>query len=111
MALFSHGKIVTILQYFTDRVEDYWHILYPLVESDKRQKDKFLYFYDVSKKAIDYKGEFSSGGIYLFYGYDGKYHLHTLELAQYSLACWVAWRNTGKDEWQKRALLHCDWLY
>jgi len=110
MALFSHGKIVTVLQYFTDKVEDYWHILYPLVPKKERDNDRYLYFYDISKKATLYKGKFNEDGLYLFLGYDGEYHLHALELAQYSLACWLAWRKSGEELWKRRALLHCDWL-
>jgi len=108
--MFSHGKIITILQYFTDKIDDYWHILYPLTLPMSRQKDKYLYFYDISRKATDYDGEFSKDGLYLFYGYDGKYHLHALELSQYSLACWLAWRKTNDDTWLNKAMLHCNWL-
>jgi len=108
--LFSHGKMITILQYFTDRFDDYWHILYPVIFKEERGKDKYLYFYDISRKALDYDGKFSKEGIYLFYGYDGKYHLHPLELSQYALACWIAWRNTNNTFWLDKALLHCDWL-
>ena len=110
MSLFSHGKIITILQYFTEKVEDYWHILYPHTLRLKREQDDYLYFYDISRKALDYNGEFSEEGIYLFKGYDGKYHLHPLELAQYSLACWLAWRKTDDNTWVNKAMLHCDWL-
>jgi len=108
--MFSHGKLITISQYFTDKVDDYWHILYPLVFKEEREKDKYLYFYDISRKAIDYAGRFSSDGIYMFYGYDGKYYIHALEIAQYSLACWVAWRKSNNKYWLGKALLHCDWL-
>jgi len=108
--LFSHGKIITILQYFTDKVEDYWHILYPVISLEERRNNPYLYFYDISKKATEYNGEFSKEGLYLFKGYDGKYHLHALELAQYSLACWQAWRQTKDDKWCDIAILHCDWL-
>ena len=108
--MLAHGKLITILQYFTDKVEDYWHILYPLTSVYEREQDPYLYFYDISRKALDYNGEFSNEGIYLFKGYDGKYHLHPLELAQYALACWLAWRKTEDEVWLEKALLHCDWL-
>jgi hypothetical protein len=107
---FSHGKFITILQYFTDRYDDYWHILYPLTLEKERENDAYLYFYDISRKALDYDGKFSNDGIYLFLGYDGKYHLHALELSQYSLACWLAWRKTSDDTWKDKALIHCNWL-
>ena len=110
MNILSHGKLVTALQYFTDRVEDYWHILYPLCDPDKRKGDPFLYFYDLSRKAIDFDGQFTEDGIYLFKGYDGKWHLHALEIAQYALACWMAWRKTKEKHWLKAALRQCDWL-
>ena len=110
MSIFSHGKLVTVLQYFTDSVDDYWHILYPVTDPLKRNQDHYLYFYDISRKALDYDGDFSTEGIYLFEGYDGKYHLHPLELAQYSLACWLAWRKTDDNIWVNKAMLHCDWL-
>ncbi|WP_066351156.1 D-glucuronyl C5-epimerase family protein [Aliarcobacter skirrowii] len=110
MGILSHGKVTTVLQYFTDKFDDYWHILYPVVLQEERNKDKYLYFYDISRKAIDYTGEFSDEGIYLFYGYDGNYHIHALELSQYSLACWLAWRKTDETTWLNKALLHCDWL-
>jgi len=108
--ILSHGKLVAILQYFTEKVDDYWHILYPIINEDERKKDKYLYFYDISRKALDYKGKVSDDGIYLFYGYDNKYHIHALEIAQYSLACWLAWRKTNDYYWLKKAMLHCDWL-
>ena len=110
MNILSHGKPITILQYFTGKFDDYWHILYPITLLLDREKDRYLYFYDISRKAIDYEGEFSSEGLYLFLGYDEKYHLHALELAQYSLACWLAWRNTQDPKWRDKALLHCAWL-
>ncbi len=106
----GHGKPVAVLQYFTDRVDDYWHILYPLTEPQKRKEDPFLYFYDISRKATDFNGPFSDEGIYLFKGYDGQWHIHALEISQYALACWLAWRKTQKRIWLERALLHCDWL-
>ena len=108
--MLSHGKLIALAQFFTDKIEDYWHILYPLNPSDKRAADPYLYFYDTSRKAIDYRGPFSPEGWYLFQGYDGKYHLHALELAQYALACWQAWRTTSEDVWVARAMRHCDWL-
>lgn len=108
--MLSHGKLITILQYFTSKFDDYWHILYPVTDPLRREEDPYLYFYDISRKALDYDGEFSNEGIYLFEGYDGKYHLHPLELAQYSLACWLAWRKTDDNVWVKKAMIHCDWL-
>ncbi|WP_456450173.1 D-glucuronyl C5-epimerase family protein [Hydrogenimonas sp.] len=110
MSIFSHGKLVTVLQYFTDRVDDYWHILYPLIDPKNREADPFLYFYDISRKATDFSGPFSDDGIYLFKGYDGSWHLHALEISQYTLACWLAWRKTADDIWLQRAMHHCDWL-
>ena len=106
----NHGKIVTVLQYFTDKVDDYWHIVYPITLQKEREKDEYLYFYDLSRKALDYRGEFSDNGIYKFLGYDGKYHIHALELSQYSLACWLAWNKTKNNMWLDKAMLHCDWL-
>ncbi len=50
MKIFNHGEIVTILQYFTDEVDDYWHILYPLTNVYEREQDHYLYFYDISRK-------------------------------------------------------------
>jgi len=110
MNIFTHGKLIAILQYFTDRVDDYWHILYPLTESQRRKEDPFLYFYDISRKATDFSGPFSDEGIYLFKGYDGQWHIHALEISQYALACWLAWRKRGAEMWLNRAMLHCDWL-
>ena len=110
MRLFSHGRWVALAQFFTDKIEDYWHILYPPIPLEKREADPYLYFYDISRKALDYRGPFDSKGIYLFHGYDGKPHLHALEIAQYALACWLAWRKTGESVWKERALRHCDWL-
>jgi len=107
---FSHGKLVTILQYFTDKVDDYWHIIYPITSNKDRSEDKYLYFYDISRKATDYNGQFTKDGLYMFLGYDGKYHLHALELSQYSLACWLSWRKSMDVKWVEKAMLHCDWL-
>lgn len=110
MNILSHGKLITILQYFTDKVEDYWHTLYPLVRTQERRDDPFLYFYDISAKATRYDGLFNEDGIYLFEGYDGAWHLHALEISQYSLACWLAWRKTGETIWLDKAMRHCAWL-
>ncbi|MCG9603409.1 D-glucuronyl C5-epimerase family protein, partial [Vibrio sp. Isolate31] len=108
--IFSHGKFTTILQYFTGNYDDYWHILYPKVDASEREKDTYLYLYDISRKAFDYLGEFSAEGIYYFKGYDGKMHIHALELSQYSLACWLAWRKTSCISWVELAIKHCEWL-
>lgn len=110
MKLFNHGKLITILQYFTDKAEDYWHTLYPFVRTQERLDDNFLYFYDISSKATEYNGLFNENGIYLFEGYDGAWHLHALEISQYSLACWLAWRKTGQMIWIDKAMEHCEWL-
>ena len=110
MKIFSHGKAISFLQYFTDSVEDYWHILYPLTDPQERKNDRYLYFYDISKKALDFGGPFDENGIYLFAGYDGGWHLHALEIAQYALASWLAWRKTADSVWLERAMRHCDWL-
>ena len=110
MKIFNHGKAITILHYFTDKVEDYWHILYPVTAGTERHGDSFLYFYDISRKATEFTGDFSSDGIYLFPGYDGNNHLHALEISQYSLACWLAWRQNNATQWSNQAMLHCDWL-
>ncbi len=109
---FSHGKIVSALQYFTDNVQDYWHILYECdsmyVFSDRICQ--LRYFYDISAKAIKYKGKFNEKGIYLFKGYDGRWYLHALEIAQFALASWVAGVKTGMSIWFRKALIHCNWL-
>ena len=110
MSVFSHGKLITVLQYFTDKIDDYWHILYPVVTQSSRIEDPYLYFYDISRKATDYKGQFNNDGIYLFKGYDKQWHLHALELSQYSLACWLAWVKTSGDVWLQKAIKHCVWL-
>jgi len=110
MNLFSHGKLVSVMQYFTERVEDYWHILYPLIGPEGRNGDLYLYFYDISRKATDFDGPFSNDGIYLFKGYDGRWHIHALEISQYALACWLAWRKTSDEVWSKRAMRQCEWL-
>jgi hypothetical protein len=106
----THGTFTAIVQFFFKNVQDYWHILYPLIPLREWCRDKFLYFYDLSGKATQYTGNFSKDGIYLFMGYDGNDHLFPLEIAQYSLACWVAKAKTGDDSWIQKALLHCDWL-
>lgn len=110
MGIFSHGRFVAVLQYFTKNIDDYWHILYPITMLKDLEEDKYLYFYDISRKATDYKGEFFEDEIYMFLGYDGKYHIHALEIAQYSLACWIAWRKTKDKIWAMRALKNCGWL-
>jgi hypothetical protein len=106
----NHGKFISILQYFTDKYQDYWHIIYPINKKKDIDKDKYLYFYDISKKALEYNGEFSKNKIYLFLGYDENYHEYPLEIAQYSLASWLSWRKTKNEKWLKSAMLHCDWL-
>lgn len=110
MSIFSHGKIITVLQYFTDKVDDYWHILYPVVLKAERNDDQYLYALDISRKALDYNGKFTSNGIYLFKGYDGDDHIYALEISVYALASWLAWRKTKDSIWLDKALLHCDWL-
>ena len=39
-----------------------------------------------------------------------KFHLHSLEIAQFSLACWIAWRNQKSKYWLTNAILNCNWL-
>ena len=107
--MLSHGKLITILQYFTDKVDDYWHILYPIEDKKARDEDKYLYFYDNSRKAIDFEGEFKEG-IYQFLGYDGEYHTHFLEIAQYTLASFVAWRKKNDEFYLQQALRHSNFL-
>ncbi|KJF92738.1 hypothetical protein UB33_05955 [Photobacterium angustum] len=104
--MLSHGKLVTALQFFTPIFQDYWHIIYPV----NKNTDGFNYYLDNSKKATTYKGEFNSEGIYLFFGYDGKYHEHALESAQYGLACWEAYHQSKNNSWKIKALKQCDWL-
>lgn len=106
----SHGVFTVFLQYFTDNYQDYWHILFPLILWEERENNKMLYFWDTSRKATGYNGQFSDDGIYQFKGYDKKYHVHALEGAQYSLACWSAWNNNNEEKWKNQALIHCDWL-
>jgi hypothetical protein len=106
----SHGILTVILQYYTERFQDYWHILYPGILLKKRLQDPFLYFWDISRKAIEYQGPFSEEGIYLFKGYDGQYHLHALEVTVYTIGAWCAWKNTQHNYWKDKALKHCDWL-
>ena len=108
--MLSHGKFYTIAHFFTDKVDDYWHILYPVCSVEEREKDRYLYFIDISRKALDYKGEFGDDGVYAFLGYDGKYHLHALEIAQFGLASWLAWRKSGDAQWADKALIQCRWL-
>ncbi len=110
MSIFSHGKLITVLQYFTDKIDDYWHILYPVISKEQRDVDSYLYVMDISRKALDYKGSFSSEGIYLFSGYDGEDHIYALEISIYSLASWLAWRKTDEQIWLDKALVHCNWL-
>ena len=105
----SHGKIFSFLQFFTGYFQDYWHILYPVMDWNDPSKP-YAYFYNIERKALDYSGPFTDDGIYLFYGYDQKYHIHALELAQYGLACWLAWSNARGEQWLERALRHSDWL-
>ena len=62
-----------------------------------------LYPYDISPKATNYKGPFKDDSIYLFKGYDKKYHLHALEIAQFSLS-WIAWRNENSNCWSIKRL-------
>ncbi len=108
--MYSHGRLIAAAQFLTDKIDDYWHIVYPLTNSREMEKDPYLYYYEISRKATDYRGEFSPDGLYMFYGYDGKYHLYALELAQYALACWLAWRKNGDSMWLDKAMLHSDWL-
>jgi hypothetical protein len=108
--MLSHGKFYTIAHFFTDKVDDYWHILYPVLSKEKREEDKYLYFLDLSRKALDYDGELKENGVYQFLGYDGDYCAHPLEIAQYGLASWLAWRKSGDEQWIEHALNQCSWL-
>ena len=108
--MLSHGKFYTIAHFFTDKVDDYWHILYPVCSVQEREKDKYLYFIDLSRKALDYKGKFSEEGVYTFLGYDGDHYFHALEIAQFGLASWLAWRKDEDEKWIHMALTQCQWL-
>ncbi len=108
--MLSHGKLYTIAHFFTDKVDDYWHILYPVPSLKEREEDKYLYFLDLSRKALDYDGEVDENGVYQFLGYDGNWYIHPLEVAQYGLASWLAWRKSGDEQWIEHALHQCNWL-
>ncbi len=108
--MLSHGKFYTIAHFFTDKVDDYWHILYPVFSKRERKEDRYLYFLDLSRKALDYDGGLSKHGVYQFLGYDGNYCAHPLEIAQYGLASWLAWRKSGDEKWIEHALSQCNWL-
>lgn len=108
--MFSHGKLIAFIQYFTPRIQDYWHIIYPIEAVEKKSENKYLYFYDISKKATSKNVRLDQQGVYLFYGYDGLYQYHALEIAQYGLACWVAWAKTDVEFWKNQALIQSDWL-
>ena len=105
-----HGFMIPIAQYYTSYFEDYWHTLYKVTKPKMLQDDPFLYPYDISPKATKYNGPFTNDSIYLFKGYDKKFHLHSLEIAQFSLACWIAWRNQKSKYWLTNAILNCNWL-
>jgi heparosan-N-sulfate-glucuronate 5-epimerase len=105
----SHGKFTAVLQYFTANYQDYWHLLYDAnfpVDADIN----YIYFFDISKKYTEYKGKKDPHGIYLFEGYDGEYHYHPLEIAQYSLAAWCHFSKTGYKNVALDAIKQCDWL-
>jgi hypothetical protein len=106
----THGLLVPIIQYYTSYFDDYWHTLYKVTQQEILLEDPFLYPYDISPKATKYRGPFADDSIYLFKGYDKKYHLHSLEIAQFSLACWIAWRNQKSKYWLKNAILNVNWL-
>ena len=106
----SHNKAISALQFFTDKFDDYWHLLYKITPRDDRKTDNFLYFYDISPKAIQNRYPLDKNGVYLFLGYDKKYHYHALEIAQYALACWLAWRKTHRSKWLSLAITNCNWL-
>ena len=108
--MFSHGKHIAALQFFTDKIDDYWHINFPIISSKRLKNDKIIYPLDFSAKATTYRGRFNSDKVYLFYGYNRKYHLHALEIANYSLGAWCAYALTQEDKWKKSALINCDWL-
>lgn len=106
MSIFSHGKAISALQFFTDKYQDYWHTIYP-INSDNSQ---YNYFLDNSSKSLAYKGAFTDEGIYLFLGYDGNHYEHALEIAQFGLSCWQSYSKTGNQCWLDKAILHCKWL-
>jgi len=103
----SYKSLNTILMYFGLGKEEYWHIDYPEYNFDYNGKN---YFWDISKKAIWFEGEFDEDGIYLYKGADGKNYYSVINLAQYALGSYEQYLKDGSKKWYDEFIKHCDWL-
>jgi heparosan-N-sulfate-glucuronate 5-epimerase len=103
----SYKSLSTILNYFGLGKEDYWHIDYPEYDFPYNGKN---YFFDISKKATWFEGEFDKNGIYLYKGSDGKNYYSVINLAQYALGAYEEYLKTNEPKWYSEFIKHCDWL-
>lgn len=108
--LFKKGRLVSAVQFFTPKIQDYWHILYQVNEIMSRKSIIENYYYDISPKATLYGGDFFSDGVYAFRGYDDLLHYYPLEIAQYCLACILSYNKTGNEKWLDSAVIQGTWL-
>ena len=108
--LFKKGRLVSAVQFFTPRIQDYWHILYQVNDTTSRKSTIENYYYDISPKATLYGGDFFSDGVYAFRGYDDLLHYYPLEIAQYCLACILSYNKTGNEKWLDSAIIQGTWL-
>jgi hypothetical protein len=103
----SYKSINTILMYLGFKKEEYWHIDYQEYDFEYNGKN---YFWDISKKATWFEGEFDENGIYLYKGSDGKNYYSVINLAQYALGAYEEYLKTNNLKWYHEFIKHCDWL-
>lgn len=98
----SYKSINTLRQYITLESTDYWHLQYPLNSSWKE------YFWDMSEKAFQCKLKRDSNGITTYIGEDGNTYYSSIELIQYAMASFQAYRQTNDFHWKRECIKHTD---
>ncbi|UXX80596.1 D-glucuronyl C5-epimerase family protein [Reichenbachiella carrageenanivorans] len=100
----SYKSLNTVLQYFTLKSTDYWHLQYDLNETWEE------YFWDMSEKASLCKLARDSNGITQYIGEDGKLTYSHIELAQYGMASYQMYLKTNNNYWLNESKKHVEKL-
>ncbi|EGR4673509.1 hypothetical protein C4G56_RS18455 [Vibrio parahaemolyticus] len=101
----SYKSLNTILPYFNINKEDYWHVDYKILNFEP-----INYYWDLSRKYLDFAGEFDESGIPLYLGADGNKYHSVIFLGHFALGAFQEYVNSNSESSKKDFLRICDWL-